>query len=123
MKVLIIEDDQKLADLYKAALLQIGAQAEVQQNGLEAIASIGDIKPDVVMLDLLMPELDGFDFLKALNDNVSVNTCVIVVTNVTDDASIKRAKDLGVAGYLKKVEYTPKELINEALNIYRKSLL
>lgn len=123
MRVLIIEDDPGLCEIYKLAFEQEGCEVVIKNDGLNAIAELTIIQPDLVILDLMIPELNGFEFLEAVTNNTSESLKVIVASNLSGESDIKRAIDLGAIGYLRKVDYTGKELVQEALTIYRKSLL
>lgn len=123
MKVLIVEDDKDLCQIYEAAFRKQNCDVVIKNDGLNAIAEITQIAPDFVLLDLMIPELDGYSFLEALQDNTSVKVSIIIASNLSSDKDIKRALDLGAIGYLKKVDYTGAQIAQASIDIYRKSLL
>ena len=118
MKVLIVEDNQDLCDIYSFYFQKRGWDVVVKNDGLNAIAQVADINPDLIVLDLMIPELDGFGFLDAVQNNTSLDFCVIVASNLSSDADIQRAKKLGAYGYLQKSDYTGTELVEKVLGIF-----
>lgn len=123
MKILLVDDNKDIIAIYKNAFEAQGCEVFSQDNGLSAISIIADIVPDLVLLDLMMPEMDGFEFLEAIKNNTSMQPKVIIASNLSDQKSMEKAMTYGVLGYLKKSDYTPQELVENALTIYRKSLL
>ncbi len=123
LKVMIIEDNLDLCRIYEAAFRKQNIDVVVKNDGLSAISEVSDVAPDFILLDIMLPELDGFAFLDALLNNTTVPTKVIVASNLSSDADIKRATDLGAIGYLRKVDYTGAQIVDAALSIYRKSML
>ena len=88
IKVLLIEDDEDLLELYKLRFQQWGLPLQISTaiNGYEGLIKIGDLLPDIVILDLLLPNMDGFELIKTLKEsNASKNIKIIVVSSLTED--------------------------------------
>ena len=108
--ILVVEDEVSLNNLYVKFLETEGYIVESAKNGQEALEIFNARKPDLILLDLSMPLLDGVGFLKEANIlEASPNTRVIVFTNSEDDDRIDKAFDLGATRYLLKVMLAPKE--------------
>ena len=115
VKILVVEDIYFNQILIEALLTDWGFHTIVASNTVEALDMLKTEKPDLVILDLMLPGSDGFSFLKEKN-SMSNQTPVIVISAKTDKNTINKAKDLGVAEYLTK-PYNSYDLKNK-LNIY-----
>lgn len=108
-KILIVEDDTFLQGLAAGRLQKEGHEVAVASNGLEADTQIKGKQFDVILLDLMLPEKDGFavlgDMRKAGNQ-----TPVVVFSNMADETEIKRALDLGANEYMIKANFTLDEV-------------
>jgi CheY-like chemotaxis protein len=114
----------EIAQLYNMAFQAQQCDTSVHKDGLDAITFLADNEADLILLDLMMPEMDGFSFLEALQNNTSSNSKVIIASNLSDDQSIARARQYNcVLDYFKKSDYTPQKIVEEALTVYRKSQL
>lgn len=122
MKVYIVEDNVDLQAIYRGVFSEAGHEVAVASDGLTAISEIADVCPDVVLLDIMMPEMDGFEFLQALNDNTSMKTCVIVCSNLSSQQDINKAMSNGASAYLQKSDYVGDELVQAVQEAYTKSL-
>ena len=102
-KILIVDDDQLICDVYGLYLSNAGHSSIGCEDGAEAIRSILAERPDLVLLDLCMPHIDGFQLLKALKgDPISRSIPVIVLSSRSDPKSVERATMLGAADFLFK---------------------
>lgn len=91
--VLIVEDDTFLLDAYKMKFTHLDAQVELAANGEQAWEKVQDLHPNLIILDLFMPKLDGFGFLEKLQaDEQLSDTPVIVATNLSDEQTTTRLK-------------------------------
>ncbi len=118
MKVLIVEDNIDLQDIYTGLFTAAGYDVSTADNGLDGIVKVVDIQPEIVLLDLMMPEMSGYDFLNALRDNTSVTPFVIVVSNLSQQADIDVAKANGAHEYLRKSDFVGDELVAEVQRLY-----
>lgn len=109
--VLIVEDYQSIQDLYANAFAQAGFEVETAHSGAEGLEKIKDREYTVIILDMLMLELSGTDFLKGFDVDKHPHTKVVVVSNLDSPKVIEKAKSLGAVDYLIKSQYTPKQLV------------
>jgi DNA-binding response OmpR family regulator len=115
-KILLAEDDTTLGVMYRVKLENDGYEVTLVENGSDALKQATENKFDLVMLDIIMPQLDGFSVLKALKENVQTKKIpVIMLTNLgTEEDKVKGVK-LGAADYLIKSSLTP-EQVSETIN-------
>jgi len=107
-KVLVAEDDALLSSLLVKRLQEEGFDARAAFDGDAAIAQVKEWKPDLLLLDILMPNKNGYEVLEALRaDEATKDTRVIVVSNLGTQEDIDKAKLLGVAEFITKAETTP----------------
>lgn len=112
MRIIIIEDNDDLRTIYEELLEAAGHEVASSSDGLDGITQIVEFQPDVILLDIMMPEMDGYDFLKALRENTSMKPHVIVLSNMTSQKDIDRAIALGAHAYLRKSDYVGEELVS-----------
>ena len=111
-KILLIDDDPVLLKLYSTKLTSDSHQVVVASNGEEGLAKLTQFNPQLIILDLLMPKINGFAFLKNLKANATTQKIpVIVFSSVANNEQIKRLKQLGVNTYLNKTDTTPTQLV------------
>lgn len=103
--VYVIDDDTVVRTAYAAALHKLGYNVETGSDGIEAQKLVAQAKPALILLDMLMPNLDGIGFLKEFRqDEANAEVRVVVVSNFE---SMPEATELGVSKYLSKVTHTP----------------
>lgn len=117
-RILLIEDNKFLVKMYKTKLELEGYEVDVAYNGTQGLEQLRKKKPDLILLDLLMPEMDGFEFMVKLKqeDEEIANTTVIVFTNLGTEQDMEKVKDSGVVEYLIKANLTPQEVMNTIRN-------
>jgi len=102
-KILLVEDDDTLANVYKTRLHAEGFDLKRVPNGEEALAAALEYKPDLILLDVMMPKVSGFDVLDILrNTPETTNAKVIMLTALSQESDRQRAEDMGVDDYLVK---------------------
>jgi DNA-binding response OmpR family regulator len=102
-KILLVEDDDSLASVYLTRLQAEGFDVRRVANGEDALAAAIEYKPDLVLLDVMMPKVSGFDVLDILrNTPETTNVKVVMLTALSQDTDKERAKSLGVDDYLVK---------------------
>ncbi len=102
-KILLVEDDVALANVYKARLEIEGFETNWVENGEEALSSAVAFKPDLILLDAMMPKISGFDVLDILRNTPETNNIhVIMLTALSQPKDKERAESLGVDDYLVK---------------------
>ena len=110
-KILIIEDDKFLLKLYSDKLRRQGFEVFESLTGEEGLNRLSVEKPDLIILDLVLPGKNGFDVLKEVKDNPEIKDIpVIILTNLGQESDIKRGLDLGAAAYLVKTEFSVNQL-------------
>lgn len=112
-KVLIIEDNADLREIYKVAFESAGYNVRLSGDGLQGITDVVDAAPDVVLLDIMMPEMSGYDFLEALHRNTSLQVPVVVISNLAQEEDKQKALQAGASLYLVKAEYVGPDLVDE----------
>lgn len=111
-KILIAEDETFIAELYHSRFEHSGMRVVMAKDGEEAWDAIKREKPDIVLLDLNMPKLNGYDVLKLIrSDNHFKDLHVIILSNNDERKDIKEALALGANDYLVKVCFTPDEIV------------
>ena len=112
-KILLVEDDDALASVYTTRLQAEGFDTKRVPNGEDALASALEYKPDLIVLDVMMAKISGFDVLDILrNTPETTNVKVIMLTALSQDADRERAKSLGVDDYLVKSQVVIADVID-----------
>ena len=112
LKVLIVEDEQLLNEAYARVLAAASISLLRAYNGEEALEVLKKDKPDIILLDLRMPVMDGIEFLKKLKPKENLpNAKIIVFSNYDDQREIDEAFSLGAMHYMLKAWATPDELV------------
>ncbi len=114
---MIIEDDKDLQEIYKLNFEMAGYEVLQEFDGLNGISSVVDSKPDIILLDVMMPNMDGFAFLKAMKENTSINIPVVVCSNLSDKETYTKAVSAGAVSVLLKVDYSGKQLVDKVGHI------
>ena len=110
--ILVVEDDQFLAEMYSTKLGIEGFEVLLAGDGEQAIELLNSRKPDLVILDLMLPKLDGFGVLEAMRaDTGLARIPVIVLSNLGEKESVDRALSLGASDYLIKAHFLPTEVV------------
>ena len=113
-KILIIEDEKILAEMYKEKLVEEGFKVDVAFSCQEGIDYLKDNKPDLILLDILLPAENGISFLEKIKKIPNTeNIPIVAFSNYDEPKTKKQAFTLGVKAYLIKAQYTPKQLVNE----------
>ncbi len=110
--VLLIEDDSDIRTAYNYALTKAGFDVTEASDGVQAAEYIEQLRPSVILLDMLMPGMSGLDFLR--HTRVATRfpeTRIVAVSNIDSPRVAKEAKELGVIQYIIKVETTPREIV------------
>src|SRR3990167_4645875 len=113
-KILIVEDDPLLHNLLSDKMAQLrekGIEVYPTMNAEEGLAKAREVIPDLVMLDIVLPGMTGFEFLEQLRKEAGLEkTPVVVLSNLSDDSDKARAKSLGVIAYLVKADFSLGEI-------------
>jgi len=113
-RVLVVEDDIFLVNVHKKKLAKEGFEVIVAGNGNEALDLAQKNKPDIILLDLIMPMKDGFQTLKELKANPDLkNIKVIIFSNLSQEEDKQRAMEAGAVDYIVKANVSFREIINQ----------
>jgi len=118
--ILIIEDDKFLRELIARKLLEEDYEISEAIDGEEGIKKVKEEKPDLVLLDLILPGIDGFEVLSRMKeDPVLAQIPVIILSNLGQKDDVERGLKLGAVDYLIKAHFTPGEIIEKIKNALR----
>ena len=118
-KVLIIEDEAPLSKILQEALTERGFEVDVATQGEEGWHKTKEALPDVVLLDIIMPKLDGFVYLKRLRNSKKLSRIpVIILSNLGQESDIAEARELGAIGYLVKSNHTIEAIVQRVEAIF-----
>ncbi|MBL7022048.1 response regulator [Patescibacteria group bacterium] len=113
-KVLVVEDDHFLAKIYKIKLAKENMDAIVCSDGAEALELIKKEKPALILLDMVLPGMNGFEILEQLRkDKSTKKTPVIILSNLGQDADIAKGKELGVIDYFVKSDISIHDVVKK----------
>ena len=120
-KVLIIDDDKILSNMYKERLEISGYEAMVSYNGESGLARIYQEKPDVILLDLMIPKLNGYNVLATIKSDPEIKDIpVIILSALTRDTDRNETAENGADGYLVKSESMPYQVIKKIETVLAK---
>lgn len=112
-KILLVEDDDSLATVYQTRLQAEGFDTRRVPNGEEALSNTLEYKPDLILLDVMMPKVSGFDVLDILrNTPETAGVKIIMLTALSQDSDKQRAQELGVDDYLVKSQVVIADVVD-----------
>lgn len=119
---MIVDDDSFLLDMYALKFSQNNFEVYTATSGVQAIEKLkGGVKPNIILMDIIMPEMDGFEMLEKINkENLSTESTKIVLSNKSEQSDVDRGNALGIAGYIIKANSTPTEVIEQVTGILAK---
>lgn len=113
-RVLIVEDDSFLAGMYLTKFGLEGFSVELASDGKEGVRKAKEWRPDIIMLDVVLPVMDGFAVLEAIKTDADTKTIpVILLTNLGQKGDVERGLSLGAVDYLIKAHFMPSEVIEK----------
>ena len=119
-KILLVEDDVELAELYKIQFEKAGFEFAYVTNGLQALANLQDQKPDLILLDIMLPGTNGLDVLKKIKENETTSDIIVVLlSNLPEESAKDKGLSLGAADYLVKSNHTPLEVIEKVQTLLK----
>ncbi|MFA6428861.1 MAG: response regulator [Candidatus Buchananbacteria bacterium] len=120
IKILLVEDDQLIADMYQARLTEEGFKVFWTAIGSEGLKIAATEQPDIVLLDVILPEMDGFTILNELKAKADTkNIPVVLLTNLGQDSDLTKGKQLGAQEYLVKASFTPTQIVEEIKKVLK----
>ncbi|MBP6859102.1 MAG: response regulator [Candidatus Magasanikbacteria bacterium] len=118
--ILIVEDDLFLAEIYQKKFEMEGFKVSMANDGEKAVTDIKKKMPDLVLLDILLPKLDGFSVLEAIkSDNASKDIPIILLTNLGQQDDVQRGLEKGAADYLIKTHFKPSEVVDKVRKLLK----
>ena len=116
--ILLIEDDPFLADVYSTKFREVGFEIDVATDGQEGLKKIKAKKPDLLLLDIVLPGINGWEILETIRkEEVLKDLKIIILSNLTEKEEVEKGLELGVTKYLIKARYTPTEAVEEVKKI------
>ena len=110
-KIAIVEDDLAIAQMYRMKFEAEGYRVDIAENGKLGLGLCEQMKPDLVLLDLMMPEMNGDEMLEKMRaTDWGKNIKVIILTNVGEQEAPEKLKNMHVSSYIVKAEMTPKQV-------------
>lgn len=111
VKIAIIEDDPAISQMYRIKFEGEGYTVETAENGVLGLKLAEAIKPDIILLDLMMPEMNGHDMLKKLRAvSWGKSIKVVILTNMGEQEAPEGIRDLGVSAFILKADMTPRQV-------------
>jgi DNA-binding response OmpR family regulator len=111
-KIIIVEDDLAISQMYRIKFEADGYEVKTAANGKLGLKLVEEMKPDIILLDLMMPEMTGSDMLAELRKNLwAKNIKVIVLTNVSQDEALLSLNNQHIDGFIIKAQYTPSQVV------------
>jgi CheY-like chemotaxis protein len=118
--ILLVEDDAFVGDIYQTKLGQMGYIVQVAENGLEAMKLVGRKAPDLILLDIVMPYMDGIEVLKKLKEKDEWKSIpVVLLTNLSEKEKVEEGLSLGAKDYLIKSHFTPSEVVEKVKTLLK----
>jgi CheY-like chemotaxis protein len=116
-KILLIEDEQLIIELLTKKLTEEGYDVSVAKDGEEGMSAMQEEKPDLILLDVVMPKMGGLEVMEEMQKDPDLKRIpVIVVSNSGQPVELDRAKQLGAKDWLIKTEFDPQEVIDKVIN-------
>jgi len=113
-KILLIEDEEILINLLEKKLGQEGYQVTVARNGLEGLEKMKEIKPDLILLDIVMPKMGGMEVMEEMQKNEELkNIPTLVISNSGQPIELSKLRKLGARDWLIKTEFNPQEVVEK----------
>jgi len=117
IRVVLVEDEEVLLEVLESKLKKEGYEVFSAKDGVAGLDLVNAIRPDIILLDVVMPRMDGFEVLEHLQkDEELAKIPVIIISNSGQDVEIGRALALGVKDYLVKAEFDPQEVLDKIQN-------
>jgi len=121
-KILVVEDEEILLAALQEELAQGGYDTQGASDGEDGLKKVKEYNPELILLDLVMPKMDGMSVLKKLKeDNETKNIPVVILTNLSDYERISEALSLGAKDYLVKANYSLNDLLDKVKSVLSRS--
>ncbi len=119
-KILLVEDDPFLSSLLRNRIVKEGFEVEMVKDGEEALPMLKKAKPDLVLLDLILPGKSGFEVMEDIKNDPQISKVpIVIISNLGQDSDIARGKELGAADYLVKANISIDFLVGKVKEILK----
>lgn len=124
MTVLIVDDDDFLLEMYTLKFKEEGFSVEIAKTGKDAIQKVNTLVLDVILLDIVLPEMDGFEILQEIRSNKqkTPRPFIIMLTNLSQKDDTDRGMRLGADDYVVKAHFTPSEVVEKVKKLLAKRI-
>ena len=113
-KVILVEDEQVIVDLLERKLVQEGYDVTVARDGVEGLKKMKELKPDLVLLDIIMPRMGGFEVMAQMGKDPELKEIpIIIISNSGQPVELDKARELGARDWLIKTEFDPQEVLDK----------
>ncbi|MFA6512306.1 MAG: response regulator [Patescibacteria group bacterium] len=115
-RILLVEDDSFLAGMYVTKLTLEGLSVELATDGAKGLKMAQEMKPDIILLDIILPKMSGFDVLKKLRENKETKDVpILLLTNLGQKEDVEKGLKLGATDYLIKAHFLPDEVVTKII--------
>ena len=119
-KILLVEDDPFLIDIYSTKLKEAGFEVLVSDKGEEVVSKVEEENPDLILLDIVLPEIDGWEILRRIKSEKKFKELkVIILSNLGQKEEVEKGMDLGAVSYLIKAHHTPSQVVEEVKKVLK----
>ena len=121
-RILVIDDNEDLLNMLQLILGKRGFEIEISENGFDGIKRASKFKPDLIILDIMMPEIDGYNTMRKIRSIKNIKPIIVMNTNLGLEKERGKAMKLGANFYINKSEYTLLETVNKIQEIVTKAM-
>jgi len=116
--ILLVEDDPFLVEIYSTKLKEAGYEVETAEDGDTALRKVKEMPPDLMLLDVVLPNFNGWEILKKVKEDEATKAVkVVILSNLGEKEEVEKGIKLGAMKYLVKAHYTPSEVVSEVKKI------
>lgn len=119
-KIVLIDDDQFIAEMYVIKFKESGFEIETAEDAKTGLKKIKEFAPDVILLDIVMPTMDGLEALREIKKSGGQKPKVILLTNLGQQEDVEKGMSLGADGYIIKANFTPSEVVEKVKSLLKK---
>ncbi len=117
--ILLVEDEHLLGNLLRQRLEKEGFKVFLAKDGEEALKIVKENKPDLILLDIILPKISGFEFMKSINEDSSLKKMpVIIISNLGQETDLEKGQSLGAVGYFVKARLSIEDLVGEVKKFF-----
>ncbi|MBU0705721.1 response regulator [Patescibacteria group bacterium] len=119
IKVMIVEDNANICEMYAITFMRRGFTVYTASDGRSAIQKYHNKKPDIILLDIMMPQVDGYQVLNEVRKDVNTYTPVIMLTNLDADDFSRESRLENIDAYLIKSHHSPREVVDKTIEVLK----